>query len=81
VLAPLPFVLPLLRSGKLVPVLPQHVSQKAHAFFHYPNRKNLPARVRKFVDFMLHQLRRNPDLVSDPAELLAPFLRKTRAKR
>jgi DNA-binding transcriptional LysR family regulator len=78
VLAPLPFVLPLFRAGQLLPVLPQHVSQQAHAFLHYPNRKNLPARVRRFVDFMLHHLRRNPDLASDPAELLAPFLRKTR---
>lgn len=75
VLAPLPFVLPLFRSGALVPVLPDCISKPAHLFMHYPNRKQLPMRVRSFVNFMLERFRRNPDLVSDPQLLVAPYLR------
>ena len=74
VFAPLPFVLPLFRSGALVPLLPDWISRPAHLFFHYPNRKHLPVRVRGFVNFMLEKLRRNPDLVSDPRALVAPHL-------
>ena len=75
VFAPLPFVLPLFRSGALVPLLPDWISKPAHLFIHYPNRKHLPMRVRSFVDFMLDRLRKNPDLVSDPKALVAPYLR------
>jgi len=75
VFAPLPFVLPLFRSGALVPLLPDWISKPAHLFIHYPNRKHLPVRVRSFVDFMLDRLRKNPDLVSDPKALVAPYLR------
>ena len=72
--APLPLVLPLFRTGALRPVLPQYVSQPARICIHYLSRKNLSARVRAFVDFMLERLRGNPDLVSDPQMLLAPFV-------
>ena len=74
VLAPLPFVLPLFRTGELRPVLPECVSQPARIFIHYVSRKNLPVRVKAFVSFMLEQLRGNPDLTSDPQALLAPFV-------
>ena len=73
--APLPFVLPLFRSGALVPLLPHWISKPAHLFIHYPNRKHLPMRVRSFVNFMLDRLRKNPDLISDPKALVAPYLR------
>jgi LysR family transcriptional regulator, transcriptional activator for dmlA len=75
VLAPLPLVLPLFRSGALVPVLPDCISKPADLFMHYPNRKHLPMRVRSFVNFMLERFRKNPDLVSDPQLLVAPYLR------
>ncbi|HEU0084710.1 MAG TPA: LysR family transcriptional regulator [Bradyrhizobium sp.] len=75
VLAPLPSVLPLFRSNALVPLLPDSISQPAHLFIHYPNRKHLPARVRSFVNFALDRFRKNPDLVSDPQRLIAPFVR------
>jgi LysR family transcriptional regulator, transcriptional activator for dmlA len=78
--APLPFVLPLFRSGALVPVLGEWMSRPAHLFIHYPNRKQLPVRVRSFVDFMLDRLRKNPDLVSDAQALIAPYLRARRSK-
>jgi DNA-binding transcriptional LysR family regulator len=73
-LAPLPFVLPLLRSGALLPVLPDCTAAHAHVFLHYPNRRNLPARIRVFVDYLLDHLRKHPDLTADPATLLAPFV-------
>jgi DNA-binding transcriptional LysR family regulator len=77
-LAPLPFVLPLFRSGDLVPVLGECISRPAHLFIHYPNRKHSPVRVRSFVDFMLDRLRKNPD--SDAQTLIAPYVRPRRSK-
>jgi len=74
VFAPLPLVLPLFRSGALVPVLPKCIAQLAQVFIHYPNRKHLPARVKSFVSFMLEHLRAHRDLRSDPQELVAPFV-------
>jgi DNA-binding transcriptional LysR family regulator len=75
VFAPLPLVLPLFRSDALVPLLPDWISKPAHLFIHYPNRRHLPVRVRSFVTFMLDRFRKNPDLVSDPQVLVAPYLR------
>ena len=72
--APLPLVLPLFRSGALRPVLPECASQVARIYIHYLSRRNLPARVRVFVNFMLERLRSNPDLTSNPQVLLTPFL-------
>jgi DNA-binding transcriptional LysR family regulator len=80
VLAPLPFVLPLFRSGALAPVLPDWISQPVRLFIHYPNRKQLPVRVRSFVHFLLERLRKNPDLSSDARSLVAPFSGSARAK-
>jgi DNA-binding transcriptional LysR family regulator len=74
VFAPLPFVLPLFRTGALRPVLPESVSQPARIFIHYVSRKHLAARVKAFVNFMLEHLRGHPDLISDPQTLLAPFV-------
>jgi DNA-binding transcriptional LysR family regulator len=74
VFAPLPFVLPLIRTGALRPVLPECVSQPVRIFIHYVSRKHLAARVKAFVNFMLEHLRGNPDLTSDPQRLLAPFV-------
>jgi len=75
VFAPLPYVLPLFRTGALTLVLPQCISQPARLYLHYASRKNLPARTRVFVNFMLEHLRANPDLAMDAQALLAPFRR------
>ena len=75
--APLPFVLPMFRTGALRPVLPESVSQGARIFIHYVSRKHLAARVKAFVNFMLEHLRGHPDLISDPQSLLAPFVNLT----
>lgn len=80
VLAPLPFVLPLFRSGALAPVLIDWMSQPAHIFMHYPNRK-LPARVRCFVNYVLEHLRGHPDLGADARSVVEPFVPKVRNGR
>lgn len=65
--APLPLVLPHLRRGELQIVLPQFTSRGLIVYLHYPSRKNLPARVKVAIDFLLEKLRALPDLqaVSD----------------
>jgi DNA-binding transcriptional LysR family regulator len=73
VFAPLPYVLPLFRTGAPSPVLPHRVAQPARLFLHDASRRNLPARTRVFVKFMLERRRANSDPTSDPQTLLAPF--------
>jgi DNA-binding transcriptional LysR family regulator len=81
VFAPLPFVLPLFRTGALRPVLPESTSQPGHIFIHYTSRKYLAARVKAFVNYMLEHLRGHPDLSADPQTLLAPFVNPQRISR
>jgi DNA-binding transcriptional LysR family regulator len=54
---PLPLVVPHLRKGELQVALPQWTGHGLSAFLHYPSRRNLPARVKVIVDFMLKNLR------------------------
>ena len=75
VLAPLPFVVSLFRSGALAPVLPASMCQAAHIFLHYPSRK-LPVRVRCFVDFLLEHLRGHRDLGVNARSIVEPFVQK-----
>ena len=67
---PLPLALPALRSGLLKTVLPASVPEGWQLFLHYPSRKQLPARVRVFVDFCVEHLGGHPDLSADVAEYL-----------
>ncbi len=71
-LAQLPLVvaLPALRAGRLKVVLPQAAPQGLRLFMHYPDRQ-LPARVRVFVDFVLALMQTHPDLDVDPAQFAA----------
>ncbi len=71
---PLPLVMPLFRSGQLRPVLVGAVRSDLTVYLHYPNRKNLPARTRALLEFLLDHLRREPDLQTEAARLLAPFV-------
>jgi DNA-binding transcriptional LysR family regulator len=68
-LAQLPLVvaLPALRAGQLKVVLPQAAPRGLQLFIHYPDRQ-LPARVRVFVDFVLAMMKHHPDLDVDPAQ-------------
>jgi DNA-binding transcriptional LysR family regulator len=71
--APLPLVMPHFRSGLLRPVLPQCRSSGLSIYLYYRSRRNQPARVRVFVDFLLEALRAHPDLVIGPIQLCAPY--------
>jgi DNA-binding transcriptional LysR family regulator len=67
---PLVVALPALRAGALQVVWPECCPQGLHLFMHYPNRQ-LPARVRAFVDFVLLVSRTHPDLQETPARYAA----------
>jgi DNA-binding transcriptional LysR family regulator len=67
---PQPLALPALRAGLLKCVLPQHAPEGWQLFIHFPSRKQLPARVRAFVDFCIEHLGGHADLSAD----LKPFV-------
>jgi DNA-binding transcriptional LysR family regulator len=71
---PLPLVMPLFRSGQLRPVLTEHIESRADVYLHYPSRRNLPARTRCFVEFVVNQLRDEHDLQTPHQQLIAPFV-------
>ncbi|MEI2415138.1 LysR family transcriptional regulator [Orrella sp. JC864] len=45
-----------LRSGALVPLLARHVSDRMGLFLYYAQRRDMPLRVRRFIDFAAEQL-------------------------
>jgi DNA-binding transcriptional LysR family regulator len=46
-----------LRAGQLVPLLSGHVSERMGFYIYYAQRKNMPGRVRKFIDFAVERLK------------------------
>lgn len=64
---PLVQVLPELRSGELRVLYPDQSPRGLQLFLHYPDRQ-LPARVRVFVDFVLSFARDHPDLRLTPMD-------------
>ncbi len=68
---PQPLVLPMLKNGQLKVLLPGSVAENIQLFIHYPSRKQLPARVRAFVDFVIEHFAGHPDLTADIAEFVA----------
>lgn len=68
---PQPQVLPLLRTGQLQVLLPDSVAEGIQLFIHYPSRKQLPARVRAFVDFVVEHFAGHPDLTADVSGFVA----------
>jgi LysR family transcriptional regulator, regulator for bpeEF and oprC len=67
---PLPAALAALRLGQLKTLLPEHVPGGWQLFIHYPSRKQLPARVRVFVDFCVEHFGGHPNLSADVAEFV-----------
>lgn len=65
---PQPVALPALQAGKLKVLLHDHVLDGWRLFIHYPSRKQLPVRVRAFVDFCIEHLGGHPDLLVDAAK-------------
>jgi DNA-binding transcriptional LysR family regulator len=65
---PQPVALPMLKSGQLKVLVPDSVAEHIQLFIHYPSRKQLPARVRAFVDFVIEHFAGHPDLTADILE-------------
>jgi DNA-binding transcriptional LysR family regulator len=76
---PQPLVLPALKSGALKVLLPQHQIEGWQLFIHYPSRKQLPARVRAFVDFCIEHFGGHPDLSAEVSPYVAT-LKGSRSK-
>jgi DNA-binding transcriptional LysR family regulator len=66
---PQPLALPALRDGRLRCILLENAPEGWQLFIHYPSRRQLPARVRAFVDFCIEHLGGHADLIAD----LAPY--------
>ena len=62
---PQPLALPALRQGQIKAVLPDYMLEGWQLFIHYPSRKQLPARVRAFVDFCIEHFGGHADLSAD----------------
>jgi DNA-binding transcriptional LysR family regulator len=67
---PMVVALPWLREGRLQTVWPERAPQGLHLFLHYPDRQ-LPARVRAFVDFVVQAHQAHPDLAITPLQFSA----------
>lgn len=68
---PLPLALPSLRAGALRTVMPGSADDSLSLFVHYPSRRQLPPRVRAFVDFAIEKLDRHPDFEA-PLSVMSP---------
>jgi DNA-binding transcriptional LysR family regulator len=58
-----------IRSGQLVPVLLQHMTDHIGLFIYYGNRTALPKRVRAFIDLAIQRLLNSSTYVLDEKEL------------
>ena len=70
---------PLVRAGRLVPLLTAHVSDHLALYLYYGSRVAQPARVRAFIDLAIERLADNPALFLQPHEL-APARRRARKR-
>ena len=64
-----------LRSGRIVPLLVQHVAEHMNVTIFYGSRRAQPARVRQFIDFAVERLADNSDYVLQGSELKSLSLR------
>ncbi len=64
---PQPLALAALRGGQINTLLPENMLEGWQLFIHYPSRKQLPARVRAFVDFCVEHFGGHADLSADVA--------------
>ncbi len=59
----------LIRSGRIVPLLLDHMSEYYSLFIYYGSRVAQPARVRRFIDLVVERLSNNHDFVLTHEEL------------
>ncbi|WP_397453336.1 LysR family transcriptional regulator [Pseudomonas sp. NA-150] len=60
-----------IRSGRLVPLLVQHVTRREGVYMYYGHRTELPLRVRTFIDFVIQRMADNQAFFLTEQELLA----------
>lgn len=60
-----------IRSGQLVALLVEHVTQREAVYIYYRHRTEQPLRVRTFIDFMVARLAGNRNFYFEPSELRA----------
>ncbi len=73
---------PLVRAGRLVPLMAAHVSDHLALWLYYGSRVAQPARVRAFIDLAVERLADNAALFLQPHELApAPASRRARARK
>lgn len=60
-----------LRSGRLVPLLLEHMADNLSLFIYYGSRSAQPARVRRFIDLVVERLTGNNDFVLTNEELMS----------
>lgn len=59
----------LIRTGRLVPLLLEHMTDHYSLFVYYGSRAAVPARVRRFIDLVVERLTNNADFVLGNEEL------------
>jgi DNA-binding transcriptional LysR family regulator len=62
---------PHIRSGRLVPLLMQHVNEYGAVTIYYGHRTEQPLRVKTFIEFMVDRMAGNRNFFLDPSELRA----------
>lgn len=60
---------PHIRSGRLVPLLTQHVTEYGTVYIYYAHRTEQPLRVKTFIDFMIERMADNRNFFLDSSEL------------
>jgi DNA-binding transcriptional LysR family regulator len=59
----------LIRAGRLVPLLLEHVADTFSMYVYFGSRAAVPARVRRFIDLAVERLTDSPDFVLSAEEL------------
>lgn len=63
------YAAPLVRAGKLVPVLVEHATDHLALYLYYGSRASQPRGVRAFIDLAIQRLADQPQFVLTPKEL------------
>ena len=70
---------PYIRSGRLVPLLVEHMSDQASYFVYFGSRSSQPARARAFIDLAIQRLGGKSEYVLTPKELRTAQVKRHRA--
>jgi DNA-binding transcriptional LysR family regulator len=70
-----------IRSGRIVPLLTAHVSERMSVWLYFGSRATQPARVRAFIDHAVAHLKDSPEFVLTASELAAAEAKGRRAAR